>query len=407
MNSKESRNVKSGEMCVRNRMIDEKASGLTAPGDDSGGEGPSGSRELEEAKWNSSKLSVQEISEPEEVGCLWRNLHLHRGLIFAFASCIFVSSGSIGVKMLSGRISPTEVATIRLFSYLFLSLPLLVLFRVSPKVTLTQLKWLLLRIVAGASAMTLSFYSYQNIPVGDATALLLCNTIFTGIFAWIIMGERYTLVDATLAVIAIFGVVLIARPSFLFGDLVGARKEGDTLLGVLAALLCAFCAATVFVLTRKLGGIKVHPLTQIMAFGSAGSVLTAIATTALGEWRIPQCGRDRLILIFIGIVGFLAQICMTLAFKLERASYVAMVKSNNVIVAFLLEFAVFGTVPHWLSVIGTLLVLFSSLGVTVKKWIASRNQPQGKENTDEEERECEEQMISNSNDKKEEEAHGH
>ncbi|XP_071488129.1 solute carrier family 35 member G1-like [Diadema antillarum] len=314
------------------------------------------------------------------MGCFWRNLRLHKGLIFAFASCIFMSCGSISVKILSGRISPTEVATLRLYCFFVLILPLLVLFRVPPKVTLTQLKWLLLRIVAGTSAMTLSFYSYQNIPVGDAIAIFLCNTIFTGIFAWITMGERYTIVDALLAVIAILGVALIARPSFLFGDLVAAPEEGNTLLGVLAALLCALCDSIVFVLTRKLGGIVVHPFIQIMAFGSAGSVLSAIVTTALGEWRIPQCGKDRLILIFIGIIGSFDQICMTLAFKLERASYVAMVKSNNVIVAFLLEFAVFNTVPHWLSVIGTLLVLFSSLGVTIKKWIASRNLPQEGEN---------------------------
>ncbi|XP_071499577.1 solute carrier family 35 member G1-like [Diadema antillarum] len=390
------------------RMIDEKGSRLISAGDGPSVGGPSGNHEPERAvEWDTTKLSVQEISEPGKMGCLWRNLRLHKGLIFAFASCIFVSSGSIGVKMLSGRISPSEVVTMRFFFFLILSLPLLVLFRVSLKVTLTQLKWLLLRLVFGTSAMTLSFYSYQNIPVGDATALLLCNTIFTGIFAWIIMGERYTLVDATLAVIAIFGVALIARPSFLFGDLVAAPKGGNTLLGVLTGLLSAFCIATVFVITRKLGGIKVHPLIQILAFGSAGSVLTVILTTALGEWRIPRCGKDRLILIFISTSGFLGQIFMILAFAMEKASYVAMVRSNDVIVAFLLEFAVFGHAPHWLSLVGTVLVLFGSLGVTIKKWIASRNHRQGKENTDEEERECEEQMIPNSDDKKEEEAHEH
>ncbi|XP_072176372.1 solute carrier family 35 member G1-like [Diadema setosum] len=398
---------KSGEMRSRKRMIDGKGSRLIAAGDEPGGNGPSGNHEQEGPKWDTSELSVQQIPEPGEMGCLWRNLRLHKGLIFAFASCIFVSSGSIGVKMLSGRISPSEVVTIRLFGFLILSLPLLVLFRLSLKVTLTQLKWLLLRIVFGASTMILGFYSFQNIPVGDANALLLCNTIFTGIFAWVIMGERYTLVDATLAVIAIFGVALIARPSFLFGDLVAAPKEGNTLLGVLAALLSAFCAATVFVITRKLGGIKVHPLIQIMAFGSAGSVLTAIVTTVMGEWKIPQCGRDRLIVIFIGISGFLGQILMVLAFQFERASYVAMVRSNNVIFSFLLEFAVFGHVPHWLSVVGTLSILLGSLGVTIKKWIASRNHPQGDENADEEERECEEQMIPNSDGKKEEESHAY
>ncbi|XP_041480904.1 solute carrier family 35 member G1-like [Lytechinus variegatus] len=321
----------------------------------------------------SSKTSLRDAQERGPCARFRKACSLHKGLLLALLSCIFQASGAIGVKLLYGRIPPTEIAAVRLISYSLFAAVLSLYYKISPRVTLKQLPWLLLRITCGTIAMCLAFYAYQNIPVGDANAIIFISPVLTGFCAWILLGEKFTLVDVGLAVFALVGVVLIARPSFLFGKFVEASGERNTVLGVVAALLAALFASLVFVLIRKLGGISLHPLTQIFYFGLFGFIMTTVLTAVLGLLIVPRCGMDRLVLIFIAVIGFLAQISMTYAFKLEKAAYVAVVKSNNVILAFLLEFAIFGTVPFWLSLIGAALVMASSLGVTAKKWKASHS----------------------------------
>nr|XP_054769890.1 solute carrier family 35 member G1-like [Lytechinus pictus] len=321
----------------------------------------------------SSKISLRDVQEHGLCARFRKACSLHKGLLLALLSCIFQASGAIGVKLLYGRIPPTEIAAVRLLSYFLFAAILSLYHKISLRVTLKQLPWLLLRITCGTIAMCLAFYAYQNIPVGDTNAIIFISPVLTGFFAWILLGEKFTLVDVGLAVLALVGIVLIARPSFLFGNFGEASGERNTVFGVVAALLAALFASLVFVLIRKLGGISLHPFTQVFYFGIFGFIMTTTLTALLGLLIVPRCGMDRLVLIFVAVVGFLAQISMTYAFKLEKAAYVAVVKSNNVILAFLLEFAIFGTVPFWLSLIGAALVMASSLGVTVKKWKASRS----------------------------------
>nr|XP_054769891.1 solute carrier family 35 member G1-like [Lytechinus pictus] len=323
----------------------------------------------------SSKTSLRDVRERGPCARFRKACSLHQGMLLALLSCIFQASGAIGVKLLSGRIPPTEIAAARLLAYFVLSAVLGLYYKISLRVTMKQLPWLLLRVACGTIGICLVFYAYQNIPVGDTNAIIFISPIFTGFFAWMLLGEKFTLVDVGLAVFALVGVVLIARPSFLFGNLVQVEVsgEGNTVLGVVCALISALFVAIVFVLIRKLGGISLHPFTQVFYFGIFGFIMTTTLTALLGLLIVPRCGMDRLVLIFVSVIGFLAQISMTYAFKLEKAAYVAVVKSNNVIMAFLLEFAVFGTVPFWMSLLGAALVMASSLGVTVKKWKASRS----------------------------------
>lgn len=342
----------------------------------------------------SSKSSMRDDLDHVPCGKLRQFWALHKGLLLALLSCFAQACGSIGVKMLAGKIPPTEIASIRLLSYFVFCNISMVYFKIPLRVTKKQLPWLLLRVTCGTTAMCLLFYAYQNIPIGDTSAIIFSSPIFTGIFAWILLGERFTLVDMALALLTLVGIVLIARPSFLFGNIAEPSGDGNTLLGIIAALVGAIFASMVFVLIRKLGGISVHPLTQIWFFGLIGFTLTTVLTAVLGIWVIPRCGRDRFVLIVVGVLGFVAQILMTYAFKLEKATYVAVMKSNNVILSFLFEFAIFGTVPFWLSIIGASLVMSSSLGITVKKWKASktkkekedediRNEDQESDNEDE------------------------
>ena len=329
---------------------------------------------MEPAEKSPSKSSVNDEEESQRRGCLRNICSTHKGIFIALLSCCSQSLSSIGIKMLAGNIAATEIASFRLLFYFIFASVCMVFFRISPRISRTQALWLFMRVTVGTTAMCLSFFSYQNIPVGDATAIFFTSPIFTGILAWLILGEKFTIVDAIFAVIAVTGILLIAKPSFIFGDLSGqdSTGEGNTLLGIMCAVMGAICASVVFVSVRKLGGINVHPLLQIWFFGFFGMTLAAVLTAILGMWTIPRCGRDRVILVFISFIGALSQFFLTYAIKLEKPTYVAVIKTNTVILAFILEYLFFKTIPFWLSILGAVLVVISSLGITLQKWMSAK-----------------------------------
>lgn len=47
---------------------------------------------------------------------------------------------------------------------------------------------------------------------------LLSNPVFTSLLAWIFLKERCTILDCVFTVFTLTGVILIARPPFIFGD---------------------------------------------------------------------------------------------------------------------------------------------------------------------------------------------
>ena len=139
-------------------------------------------------------------------------------------------------------------------------------------------------------------------------------------------------------------------------------------------LLGAQCfAAVTFVVLRKLGK-EVHYLTTIVYYSVFAILITAILLTALQWWTLPACGHDRIALFMTGVLGFLGQIFLTKAFQCEKAGYVSMMRTNDVVVAFILQFFVFGTVPLWTSAVGAVLVVASSVGINVRKWLAKKEE---------------------------------
>ena len=55
------------------------------------------------------------------------------------------------------------------------------------------------------------------------------------------------------------------------------------------------------------------------------------------------------------------------ALKVEKAATVSVLSANFVVISFILEFAMLGTVPHWFSVLGAGLIVFSTTAITFDK----------------------------------------
>ncbi|XP_072413865.1 solute carrier family 35 member G1 [Chiloscyllium punctatum] len=290
------------------------------------------------------------------------------GLCYTLLSCLFFSVTSFLVKKVDG-VHALEISGIRcLFQWLF-TWPAIIYNEIDllgPK----GLRVLLgARGILGAIAMMLFFYAIQQMPLADATVIMFSNPVFVSVFAWIFLKERCTLWDPIFTVFTLIGVVLIARPPFLFGSRVSGLESDskNRMKGTAAAFGGAICAALTLTVIRKMGK-SVSYLLSIWYYSVTGFILSVIVVSVLQVWSLPFCGLDRLFLLLIGLCGLGGQIFLTKALQIEKAASVALMKTIEVMLAFLLQYLFLSYTPSWWSLGGALCVMLGTSGVAFQKW---------------------------------------
>lgn len=217
--------------------------------------------------------------------------------------------------------------------------------------------------------MILLYYAFQATSLADATVITFSSPVFTSIFACIFLKEKYSPWDALFTVFTITGVILIVRPPFLFGASAAGGGESYSLhlKGTIAAVAHAVFGALTLVILRKMGK-SVDYFLSIWYYVILGLLESIIVLFIIGEWSLPYCGLDRLFLILIGLFGLGGQVFLTKAIQIEKAGPVAIMKTMDVVFAFIFQIIFFNDVPTWWTVGGALCVIASSTGAAVRKW---------------------------------------
>ncbi|KAL3927914.1 MAG: hypothetical protein SGARI_005191 [Bacillariaceae sp.] len=118
---------------------------------------------------------------------------------------------------------------------------------------------LVLRAAFGSMAVAAFFYAVQNLPLPDATAIQFTTPVFAALLAVPLLNEEWKLSDKIGAAVCLTGVLMIARPSWLFGDAVAGAtatvgvSATTATTATLIGLVGAIFAGLAYVLVRKIG----------------------------------------------------------------------------------------------------------------------------------------------------------
>ncbi|XP_014164574.1 solute carrier family 35 member G1 [Geospiza fortis] len=290
------------------------------------------------------------------------------GLFYTILSAFLFSVASLFLKKIED-VHSVEVSAFRCVFQMAFVLPGLIYYKTGFLGPKGKRIFLFFRGFLGSTAMVLLYYAYQVMPLADATVITFTSPVFTSLLAWIFLKEKYSLWDVLFTLFAVTGVILIARPPFLFGSHV-AGIEGsysDHLKGTIAAIASTLSAASTIVILRKVGK-SVHYFLSIWYYAVIGLIGCIIALFVLNEWRLPHCGRDRVFLILIGLLGLGGQIFLTKALQIEKAGPVSIMRTMDVVFAFILQVLFLNHIPTWWTVGGALCVVASSSGTAIRKW---------------------------------------
>lgn len=275
-----------------------------------------------------------------------RRWALATGLRYMVAAAFFFSVMSALVKVAGRRLPSQEMVLARSAMSAALSLWMLKRAGVSPWGERRGL--LLVRGVVGFAALSCFFYALVHLPLADATVIQYTNPAFTALLAVWALGERIGVREGVAVLASLTGVVLIARPSFLFG---GAAPLDPLAVGV--ALAGAVLSAAAYVTVRKLGASE-HPLVIVFYFAWISTVGSLPLALPDALW---PTATEWVILLGVGVSTQLGQVYLTRGLQLERAGRAMTVGYLQILFAAAWGASFFGEVPGPWSAAGAALII--------------------------------------------------
>ncbi|MDB6452223.1 DMT family transporter [Falsirhodobacter sp. 20TX0035] len=193
--------------------------------------------------------------------------------------------------------------------------------------------------LAGTMSMGLNFAALAYLPLPEVTALSYAAPILTVILASMFLGEEVRLFRLSAVVIGLGGVMVILWPRL---TIVGGGAIDDTAaLGVTLVLTAALCTALAMVFIRKMSATE--STASIVFWFTITSTVLSLLTIPFG-WVMPT-PTEAVLLVLAGILGGVAQIFMTQAFREADASVIAPFEYASMLFALIIGYVVFSEVP--------------------------------------------------------------
>lgn len=208
--------------------------------------------------------------------------------------------------------------------------------------------------LVGAVAMGCGFAGLGLLPFPEATALNYAMPLLTVIFAAMFLGEDVRVFRLAMVALGLAGVLIVLSPRL--GGFGGDIRQ--TLGAVLTLVGAAFGALAQIFIRRMVGQESVS---AIVFWFSATTTVLSLITLPFG-WVVPTAGTTML-LISCGIIGGVAQILLTTAYRYADASVVAPFDYASMLLALVIGWYGFGEAASPVMLAGSALVIAAGIAI--------------------------------------------
>lgn len=226
---------------------------------------------------------------------------------------------------------------------------------------------LFIRGALGTFNIAATYFSIKYLTLPDHAAISFLIPLVTIVLAHFILKEQYHWKQAVASLVSLAGVLVIARPPFLFGEPDFSSSEGTTneqakkayamrTAAVLSTLGVVLTAAMVAIILRKIRD-RVHALHTVANYAVQAVVYSFIALIIRNDWDFPTDWKVWLLICAMGLFGFTLQYLSSIAIQMEEASALANLKYTQIIYATVLEAVFWHDLPDLISGVGIALTL--------------------------------------------------
>jgi len=324
-------------------------------------------------------IEAEQTSDPYE--CL--------GFAFAVLAGICFTSSNVMVKYLV-NVTSWELLFVRCIIQASFMLPLILVHKKSvfgPPDFPTRSRVFAQGVLGGILLLCI-FEAVADLPLGDATAIFFSSPAFTMLLSTCILRDHCGFFRTFVAVALLGGVVILSRPPSLFPPAEIHAKNmsrstdhdpyvgGYNAIGLITGIAVPILSAFIVIITRQ--AKHVHYSVLVFWFAIGGLVVSIIGMNYFNGPndehhhgsvynKFLNWNEEQWVLTFlIALVGLIGSILMTKAVCWVTPSKVMVVRSFEVVVAYILQVTVFDTPTHVSDVFGTMLVILAVLSMGIE-----------------------------------------
>ncbi len=200
--------------------------------------------------------------------------------------------------------------------------------------------------MAGLIAIVAIFIALRKLPLATVVSITFAAPIFTTILSIFLLNEKVGLYRWLAVIVGFIGILVISEPGF----------NSLNLYYVYPIIFC-FGLSYVAIAIKQLSSSE--PVWLISFYFSLSIMILSFFTIPQG-WLLPNT-KDLLLLSLLGILGGLANLWLTQSYKFSDVSLVTPLKYLALIFAIFFGYIIWGEIPTYKTLIGSLLVIFSSI----------------------------------------------
>lgn len=268
-----------------------------------------------------------------------------RGAFWILIAGFFFILMSTFIKLLGERLHITQILFIRQCLIALIAAPTLMKVGL-PALKTEHPKLHAARLTFALIAMLCGFQAVIHLPLADVTAISFSKSLFTTLFAILILKEVVGARRWLATFIGFAGMLIMVRPT-------GGTADFYNML----AIISAASAGLVMIILRLLSRHD-QPIT-ILAYQALGAG-TLLAPFGIWYWVTPNLFEMALFLALAG-VAYIAQYANIRAYRDGEASFIASLDFVRLLYATLIGIIIFADWPTWHTILGGGLIACAAL----------------------------------------------
>lgn len=210
------------------------------------------------------------------------------------------------------------------------------------------------------------FYGLTKLIMSDATIFFFTSPVYTSIFAWFFLSEPISLKTIFAFFIAMTGVILTARPAFMFPS---SQSPPLDILAVIitniGAVFMAVCYICVRIANRSFG---VEPCTFVLYSSTYCALFPAYLAVLFEHQFVNFSVSNVFCLIGVGMCSSVGQFLLNWGFQLAPVGPASLIRNLDIAIIFFMDLVLHDfKVFQLTSLIGAILVLSASALVVCRR----------------------------------------
>lgn len=273
-----------------------------------------------------------------------RTSRLHMGILCIVLSAFFFALMNAFVR-LAGELPSVQKSFFRNFVAMFFALFILIKNKTSfLPYKKSNLKFLIIRSVAGTMGILCNFYAIDKLSLSDASMLNKMSPFFAVIFSMLFLKEKTAPVQIGAVAVAFIGALFIIKPSL----------ENVAFIPALIGFAGGMSAGLAYTTVRHLSG-RGEKGAYIVFFFSTFSCLVTLPFL-IADFH-PMSLTQLLYLLGAGLCASGGQFAITAAYSYAPAKEISVYDYSQIIFSAALGYFLFSQTPDLLSLVGYIIIV--------------------------------------------------